>query len=91
MYFKSLQNYGTQEKVFRKAKLNLRNFILNYFYAATSTHLYKEMKIPLMLITEPHSFSLNTAGNKAGVPQATTAFTCHVLLPHDRSIFCQCC
>lgn len=43
----------TKEKVFRRAKLKLRDFILNYFHAATSTHLYKETKIPLMLITEP--------------------------------------
>lgn len=34
----------TKEKVFRRPKLKLRNFFLNYFHAATSTHLYKEMK-----------------------------------------------
>lgn len=33
-----------KEKVLRRPKLKLRNFILNYLHAATSTHLYKEMK-----------------------------------------------
>lgn len=34
----------TKEKVFRCTELELRNFTLNYFHAATSNHLYKEMK-----------------------------------------------
>lgn len=34
----------TKEKVFRSAELELRNFTLNYFHAATSNHFYKEMK-----------------------------------------------
>lgn len=76
-----------KEKVFRKRKLKLRNFFLNYFHAATSTHLYKEMKIPLMLITEPHSFSfvqgIKQTSHKPLQPLPVTY--CYL---HDKSIIC---
>lgn len=66
----------TKEKVLRRPKLKLRNFVLNYLHAATSTHLYKEMKEFLWCSLQNPILS-HSCRNKANLPPV---ITCHMLL-----------